>query len=112
MSTLSNRPPGTIERRAHVGVEVEGLRSATLTERKPPPIGVSSGPLSASSVLSDRLDGLVRHRVVELVDGRHAREAAIPIELRAGGFENANGGVGDVGPDAVAGNQRARNAHM
>ena len=84
------------------------LRSATLTERKPSPTGVSSGPLSASRVR------LIESSVASGIGSPYVATPAMPATCRshsnvgARGLENADGGVGDVGPDAVAGNQRDR----
>ena len=38
------------------------------------------------------------------LEGLGAGGVALPLELDAGGFENADGGLGDFGADAVAGN--------
>src|SRR5687768_16657717 len=52
MSMPSNRPPGRIVRTGRtLAYRSKVFRSATLTERKPSPTGVSSGPFSARRVL-------------------------------------------------------------
>src|SRR6185436_13705 len=60
------------------------------------------------------LDGVerrVRNRIAVFRDGGHARGLHVPLDVRAGGFEDANGGGGDGRADAVAGDQGDGNAH-
>ena len=81
------------------------MRRVTLMLLKPPPMGVVTGPLSATLVA---LDGFVeRGGNVLAVDleGFGAGGEALPLELDAGGFEDADDGLRDFGADAVAGDQ-------
>ena len=41
-----------------------------------------------------------------LLHGEDAGGVRFPLDLKPGGFENLDDGVGDFGADAVAGNQR------
>ncbi len=44
--------------------------------------------------------------LVVFLEGFGAGGIALPLELDAGGFQNANCGVHDLGADTIAGNQR------
>jgi hypothetical protein len=83
------------------------LRSVTFALFSPKPIGVSSGPFSATRV----------SRIEAIVSGGHAaRQAALehlgaslvllPGDLHARGVDDRSGRGGDLGADAVAGDHR------
>ncbi len=99
-------------RRTYVRVQIERATQRDVDR----PIATADGRLERAlqreTRALDRLDGLVRHRIIELVDGGHAGEPSVPFEFGARRFENAYGRVGDVRSDAIAGDQRAGNAHM
>ena len=82
------------------------LRSVTLMLLKPPPIGVVTGPFSATLVALDRL--IKRRGNVLAVDleGIGAGGVALPLPLHAGRFKNADHRLRHFRADAVAGNQR------
>ena len=83
------------------------MRSATLTERKPPPTGVVIGPLSATPFSLDRLEDVVGQRVsAVLVHDVAARVLDVPVELDAGRLEDAPSRLGQLRAGAVAGDQR------
>ena len=83
------------------------MRSATFTERKPPPTGVVIGPLSATFVLADRVDRPVRQRVAaELVHDVGAGLPNVPLELDAGRLEDAARRLGELGAGSVPGDER------
>ena len=68
------------------------MRSATLTERKPPPTGVVIGPLSATPLAPDRVQDLVRQRIPAVaIHDVAACVLDVPVELDAGRFEDAAG---------------------
>ena len=46
-----------------------------------------------------------RQRLARALDRRRAREVPLPVDSDAGRFENADDRVGDLGADAVAGNE-------
>ena len=82
------------------------MRSATLTQRKPVPTGVVIGPLSATPVRRARLDHGVGQRVAAVLG--HDVDAGlldVPVDLDAGRLEHAARGFGQLGADAVAGDQ-------
>ena len=82
------------------------MRSATLTERKPPPTGVVIGPLSATPFRADRLEHVLGQRVAAvLVHHVRAGLLHVPVELDAGRLEHAARRFGQLGADAVAGNE-------
>ena len=82
------------------------MRSVTLTERKPPPTGVVIGPLSATPFALDRLEDVIGQRVSAVLF-HHVRAGFldVPLELDARGFEDAPRRFGQLGADAVAGNE-------
>ena len=57
-------------------------RSATFSERMPPPTGVVSGPLMPTQIVAERLDGVVRQPVVELLEALFAGETSIHAIFR------------------------------
>ena len=72
---------------------------------KPPPIGVVTGPFSATRVRSiDSVSSFGMYSLIFL-EGLGARLNRLPFKLDAGGFENADGGAGDFRADAIAGNE-------
>ena len=82
------------------------MRSATLTERKPPPTGVVIGPLIATPLCSDRVQHLVGQRVAAvLVHHVAACVLDVPVELDAGRLEHAARRLGQLRAGAVAGDQ-------
>ena len=74
-----------------------------MTERKPPPRGVVIGPLMA--ILFWRTDSRTSSGRTEpyFSSGVEAGFAVLEVEGDAGGLEDADGGVHDLGADAVAG---------
>ena len=81
------------------------MRSSTLIERKPDPTGVVVGPLMPTPVVfSDSQRGLRKRVAVRavLVD---AGLVAVPVEVDAGGLEDAAGGLGQLGAGAVSGDE-------
>ena len=81
------------------------MRSCTLTEVKPVPIGVVTGPLSADAVAHDRVQDLLRQGVAVFLECRRAGKMRFPLELRPGRRDHAQRRRGDLGADTVAGKQ-------
>ena len=88
---------------------VEFLRKVTLIEAKPPPMGVVTGPFSATRLRSMEWIELARNVLLVSLEGLGAHGVAFPLKARsgccAGAFQYANNGVGHFGADAVSGNQ-------
>jgi hypothetical protein len=81
------------------------LRSSTLMLENPPPIGVVTGPLSPTRVRSDGLGQLVWD-VFSCIFKASAPAAKLShSNFTAGCFEDADGGPGNFGADAVAGDE-------
>ena len=82
------------------------IRSMTLTERKPSPIGVESGPLSptrlARSESSTRGGSGVPSRARTAAPG----VLLVPVERNTGGVDDAAGRAHQLGADPVAGDHR------
>jgi len=97
--------------RPHVRVQVERLpkrhvhRPVSFTNRR------FERTLECEFRAADRLERLVRHRRAFRGDAGGAGDLSVPVEVGAGRLENGEGGVGDVGPDAVTGDERARYGH-
>ena len=88
------------------------MRSATLTERKPPPTGVVIGPFSATPCLADDVERLLGQRIAAvLVHHVGAGLADVPVELDAGRLEDAARRLGQLGSGAVTGDQRHSMGH-
>ena len=79
-------------------------------EAKPPPIGVVTGPFSATRLRSMESIELLGDVLLVLLEGLGAGGIALPLETgsgrRSGAFQDADDGVRDFGADAVAGDQR------
>ena len=78
-------------------------------EEKPPPMGVAVGPLDGNFVCCDRVEGGFREDLAVPGVSLSAALEAVPLEgaagLRACGFDDADHGGGDLGADAVAGDE-------
>ena len=72
---------------------------------KPSPTGVVTGPFKPNVGALDRLDQFFGNVFVILLEGLGARLKNFPLELHAGRFQNAHGGLGNFGANAVAGNK-------
>ncbi len=81
------------------------LRSVTLMLLNPPPIGVVTGPLSATLLRFDGFGEIGRDVFAEDLEGFGPGGEALPFELHAGGFEDADDSLRDFGADAVAGDE-------
>ena len=81
------------------------MRSSTLIERKPEPTGVVVGPLMPTPVRLQRLQRGIRERVAVLAVLVDAGLVAVPVEVDAGGLEDAPGGLGQLGAGAVSGDE-------
>ncbi len=68
-------------------------------------MGVVTGPFSATRVRLDGVDQLLGNVLAILLVGVGAGGEALPFELHAGSFQDANGGADDLGTDAVARDQ-------
>jgi hypothetical protein len=107
----ARRHAGQSPRRAHVGVEVEALperhvhRAKTLAHRR------GERPLERHAVRLDRRHRRLGERIAQLVDGAHAGELLVPRELGAHRVERAQRGVGDLGADPVAAQERDPRRH-
>ena len=82
------------------------MRSPTLTLVNPSPIGVVTGPLSATLFLRIESSSSSRQRLVEALERGHAGVVALPLDVEAGDLEDPHDRLGDFGADAVAGDQR------
>ena len=76
-----------------------------MTDAKPLPIGVPTGPLSATPVLPDRVEGARGKGIAVALLGLAADDDLLEGERRAGGLEDRDDGVGDLRADAVAADQ-------
>ena len=76
-----------------------------MTERKPVPTGVVIGALSATLVR--RQDSMTRvgHGRADLGHDVDAGLLDLPLDVDAGGLDAELGGLGQLGADAVAGDQ-------
>ena len=81
------------------------LRKPTLTEVKPLPIGVVTGPLSATLLRRIESSSVLRQRFAKFLQRLRARVVSLPFNLDARSFDDAHYVGGDFGADAVAGNQ-------
>ena len=82
------------------------LRSATFTERKPPPTGVVIGPFSATPVSRIASSTVGRQRIAAvLLHHVGAGLADVPLELDARRLENAARRLRQLGAGPVAGDQ-------
>ena len=88
-------------------------RSATFSERMPPPTGVVSGPLMPTRYSRNASTRVVGQPVVELLEALLAGVDLDPgdlalaaVGLRHRGVEHAHAGAPDVGPGAVAFDER------
>ena len=94
---------------AEVGVEVKLLAEGDVDRGEAAADGGGDGALEGDAVL---LDGVVEGLgdvLAGLGEGVGAGVEAVPVEAGvgklAGGFEDGDGGVGDFGADAVAGDE-------
>ena len=60
------------------------------------------GALDGDAALADRVERAVGQRVALLLVDVDARVLEVPVELDAGGLEHPLGGLGELGPGAVA----------
>ena len=74
-------------------------------EEKPPPMGVVMGPLSATLLRSKESIERLRQVLLVFLVGLGAGFLRVPVELHPGGLEDADGGRGDLGANAIAGNE-------
>ena len=80
-------------------------RSATLTERKPVPIGVVIGPFSATPLAFTDASVVLGERCAGLLHDVDARLADVPVEVDARRLEDAAGRLGELRPGPVAGDE-------
>ena len=72
----------------------------------PPPTGVVTGPFSATLLrLIESSSSAGSGRAV-LLERHHAGQVRLPLDLQPGALEDRDDGAGDLGADAVAGDER------
>ena len=82
------------------------MRSATLTERKPPPTGVVIGPFERDAAFANCVQNVVGQRVpAVLIHDVAARELDVPLEVDAGRFEYSARCLAQLRAGPVAGDQ-------
>ena len=81
------------------------MRSCTLTEVKPVPIGVVTGPLRPTPLRTIESSTSCGSGLPCFSSASCAGEVGFPFELRAGRRDHAQGRRADLGADAVAGEQ-------
>ena len=89
-------------RRTEVGVELELLAELDVDRLEALPHGCRDRSLEGDLGAADRVEHGVGQRLAAERHRFGAGEVAVPVELRAGGFEDAHGRRGDLGADAVA----------
>ncbi|MNT43971.1 hypothetical protein D3C72_1804700 [compost metagenome] len=89
------------------GVEVQALAQAHVHRAEAGADGGADGALERHLVAADALEHGVGQGVLvaRALHVGHAGFDLLPLELDAGGFQDAGGGAGDLGTDAVAGDQ-------
>ena len=85
--------------------ELERLAQADVHAGKPASNRRRQRPLERNLVARNRLEQCFRKRRAVLLDGGRAREVRFPFDIEAGGLDDLHDGVGDLRPDAVAGDQ-------
>jgi hypothetical protein len=103
--------PGQCLHRPQVRVEVELLAKLDVHRAVAGTHGGLRRPLERNLVPPHRLEDTRRERRAFLADGARAGLLGLPLERQARGRKHANSGGGDLGPDAVSGDQRDRVAH-
>ena len=82
------------------------MRRPTLTERKPSPIGVVIGPLSATPFRRIDVERLLGQRVAAVrVHDVGAGRLDVPLEVDAGRLEHATRRLGELRAGSVAGDE-------
>ena len=97
-------------RRAHVGEELELLAQAHVGAAVAAARGRLQRALERQARLADRIERGLGQRVAGGLHAAEAGDLGIPLEGRAQGVERGQGGVHDLGADAVAGDQGGRDA--
>ena len=112
-STFEKRlaTPGRFETGRRFAYSSSALRSPTFTLVKPSPIGVVTGPLSAT--LFRRIDARSSSGsdAPDFFECGNACVVSIPVDGDAGGLQNGDDRIGDFRTDAVARNQRNAMGH-
>ena len=103
---------GQVLDRAEVGEEVELLAQGDVDALEAAADGRSHRPLQRHAVALDRLVERGGNVLAVDLEGLGPGGKALPLQLDAGGFENANDRLRDLRPDAVAGNQRYLVRHL
>ena len=82
------------------------MRSPTLTLVNPWPIGVVTGPFSATLFRRIESSSSAGSALAGPLEREDPGVMALPLDRNAGGGDDAEHRVGDFGTDAVAGNER------
>src|SRR5262249_3650050 len=88
--------------RPNVGIEVEVLPERDVDRAVAFAFGRRQRPFERQACALDRLDGVLRQRILLLLDRRQPGDLLVEVEARAGGFEHAQRGSCDLGADPVA----------
>ena len=105
------RHAGEVAHRAQVGVEVERLAQPDVDAGEALADRRRHRPLQRHLVRPDRVEQRHRQRLSVLLEGDDAGVLPVPVDVETGGREDTDDGGGDLGTDAVAGNQRDGVSH-
>ena len=100
---------GQIAHRTKISVEVERFAECDVDTGRPAGDGCGHGAFEGNAIAADRIDGgLVEYGAAFGFAGGAfgAGVNFFPVNLDAGGFQDAANGAGDFGADAFAGEQR------
>src|SRR5439155_21403645 len=92
--------------RAAIGVQLELLPQRPGHRAVATAQGCREGALEREAGAADALERRIGERRAGLLDGRHPAVLLIPVELCPQGFEHLEGRLCDLGPDAVAADER------
>src|SRR6185437_3400298 len=91
---------------AEVGIELKFFAQRHVDGGEASGNGRGDGALERKFVALDRVVKILRNVFLVLLEGLGSCGIALPLEADAGGFEDADDGVGNFGADSVSGNQR------
>ena len=89
-----------------MAIELEALAEFDVDAGKSTADRGGDGALQSDAGALDGFVQLFRNVLLVFLVGLGAGGEGFPIELEAGSFEDTNGGGGDFGADAVAGDER------
>ena len=103
-------PAGHISaRRSHVGIQLEQLAQLDADRAETLPDRGGQRAFQRQPGLADAVQRRLRQGCAQSVERGHSRLLLVPVEGRIQRIQDRNGGRRNLGPDAIAANQRGRN---